>query len=455
MQKKLPNARTLANTSAKLAIEYRGKYGPRLFEVSPAMAGTVVAGLAFISTMALAASVYVFSKDEILRATLSSQARMQYAYEDRITQLRAHIDRVAGRQLVDQDSVEAKLHELINRQVQLESRQALVNRMAEEAARSGMVVAESRPLARPDMTPTGSINAFMPMRAPTPAPDAPRAKPMPEEPGLRSSSGQVAPLRLPDAPQRSSSLPLHRTLPALLDHAQTSSQIMSNNQLAVLRSIELNAQSTSRKLRTALTSTGLDLARFGKALAARPATLPAATSDVGGPLIPLTKSDKSEFEQRLSQAEATLQENLRLTRVARALPIHRPLPRGYETTSPFGARSDPFTKGPAMHAGQDFRAPTGTPVRVTADGRVIEAGWVGGYGKLVEIDHGFGLTTRYGHLSSIDVAIGDTVKKGDAVGLVGSTGRSTGPHLHYEVRIDDEASDPMTFLRAGERVFNN
>lgn len=98
-----------------------------------------------------------------------------------------------------------------------------------------------------------------------------------------------------------------------------------------------------------------------------------------------------------------------------------------------------------MHSGLDFRATSGTPVKVTADGKVIQADWVGGYGRLVEVDHGFGLTTRYAHLSGFEVEVGDAIRKGAIIGYVGSTGRSTGPHLHYEVRIDDEAVDPLQF----------
>ena len=95
---------------------------------------------------------------------------------------------------------------------------------------------------------------------------------------------------------------------------------------------------------------------------------------------------------------------------------------------------------------------TGDPVRATANGKVINSGWSGGYGRMVEIDHGNGLSTRYGHLSQIDVKVGDVVKIGQVIGEVGSTGRSTGPHLHYETRIDGEAVDPQKFLRAGVRL---
>jgi len=106
-----------------------------------------------------------------------------------------------------------------------------------------------------------------------------------------------------------------------------------------------------------------------------------------------------------------------------------------------------------MHTGIDFRGDVGVPIRATASGTVTVAGWSGGYGKMVEIDHGNGLLTRYGHLSEIDVDVGDIVRSGAIVGKLGSTGRSTGPHLHYEVRVKGEAVDPQKFLDAGERLF--
>jgi murein DD-endopeptidase MepM/ murein hydrolase activator NlpD len=99
-----------------------------------------------------------------------------------------------------------------------------------------------------------------------------------------------------------------------------------------------------------------------------------------------------------------------------------------------------------------MQAQTGDPVRATANGTVTVAGWQGGYGKMVEIDHGNGLITRYGHLSSIEVNVGQSVKNGHTVGKVGSTGRSTGPHLHYETRVDGDAIDPQKFLRAGAKI---
>lgn len=117
--------------------------------------------------------------------------------------------------------------------------------------------------------------------------------------------------------------------------------------------------------------------------------------------------------------------------------------------SGFGGRSDPFGGSSfEFHKGQDISAPWGTPVVATANGIVVIAGWLRGYGWVVYVDHGNGLSTRYGHLSRIDVAVGQTLKRGEQLGLVGSTGRSTGPHLHYEVRINGQAINPIPYLPA-------
>jgi murein DD-endopeptidase MepM/ murein hydrolase activator NlpD len=112
-----------------------------------------------------------------------------------------------------------------------------------------------------------------------------------------------------------------------------------------------------------------------------------------------------------------------------------------------GGRRNPFTgRGWEYHEGQDIDATYGTPVEAAASGRVIIAGRQRGYGNVVYIDHGAGLSTRYGHLSQINVSIGQTVTRGQTIGLVGSTGRSTGPHLHYEVRINNQPVDPKRYL---------
>jgi murein DD-endopeptidase MepM/ murein hydrolase activator NlpD len=111
------------------------------------------------------------------------------------------------------------------------------------------------------------------------------------------------------------------------------------------------------------------------------------------------------------------------------------------------AAAPPTTGIYDLHTGQDFAAPTGTPMLATSRGTVVSASWSGGYGNLVRIRHANGVETYYAHLSAIDVQVGDTVDKGQRIGLVGSTGNSTGPHLHLEVRVDDKPTDPASWLR--------
>ena len=239
----------------------------------------------------------------------------------------------------------------------------------------------------------------------------------------------------------------------MVDEVEKRTETMERSQIKTLEMITNAALQEASLGQSAVIATGLRPARFGKYLNSPQDMASVATNNsaMGGPLMPaaMTPSGAELFETQISRVERAIQDASHARTVLRALPIGRPLHADHATTSGFGNRFDPFTRGLAQHTGIDFRAPPGTPVRATASGRVFDAGTNGGYGRMVEIDHGFGLTTRYAHLSSILVREGDVVRKGDVVGLVGSTGRSTGPHLHYEVRIDDDATDPTRFLRAG------
>lgn len=141
----------------------------------------------------------------------------------------------------------------------------------------------------------------------------------------------------------------------------------------------------------------------------------------------------------------------RLQRALAVLPLASPL-ANYEVTSGFGRRRDPINRRRAIHAGIDLRAPLRAAVVATAPGRVVFAGRRGGYGRMVEIDHGLGVHTRYAHLSRIAVRVGQNLGLGGRVGLLGNSGRTTGPHLHYEVVVDGRARNPQPFLKAGLRL---
>ncbi len=132
-----------------------------------------------------------------------------------------------------------------------------------------------------------------------------------------------------------------------------------------------------------------------------------------------------------------------------SVPSRMPL-EGAQLTSSFGMRTHPVLGGRRAHSGIDLAAPTGTPVYATADGIIGRADWYSSYGLYISINHGASMETRYAHLSRLAVAAGDSVKKGDLIGYVGSTGRSTGPHLHYEVRVDGLAVNPIPYMVESE-----
>ena len=136
-----------------------------------------------------------------------------------------------------------------------------------------------------------------------------------------------------------------------------------------------------------------------------------------------------------------------------AIPSDKPVRTKVVFSSGFGVRSDPFQAGAAMHPGIDLAGAYGTPIYATADGTVLRAGWnSGGYGNMVELDHGRGIVTRYGHMSAVLVHAGDRVTRGEQIGRMGSTGRSTGNHLHYEVRIDGHPVNPIPFMKSTDYV---
>ncbi len=178
--------------------------------------------------------------------------------------------------------------------------------------------------------------------------------------------------------------------------------------------------------------------------------LAAETAAVGGPLEPLDAVGVDHKADPQFRALFTSWKRLdQLTLGVIAIPSQKPVDR-MNFSSGFGVRTDPFRGYAAMHAGIDMPAAIGTPIHATADGIVGRAEWSNGYGKLIAIEHGKGVETRYGHLSQILVEPNQRVKRGDVIGLMGSTGRSTGSHLHYEVRIDGRAINPMPFLQGAD-----
>lgn len=183
----------------------------------------------------------------------------------------------------------------------------------------------------------------------------------------------------------------------------------------------------------------------------------AGYSGQGGPLLPITVSTSggvlSADEVRANTILNGLDRMNMYRLAAFKLPFSMPVKDSFRWTSGFGYRKDPKGYGTRMHEGTDMAGAYGTAIYATADGVVTHAGWDNGYGRLVKIKHDFGIETRYAHLSQLRVEVGQRVSRGDKIGDMGNSGRSTGTHLHYEIRLDGTAVNPMTFIKAAKNVF--
>jgi murein DD-endopeptidase MepM/ murein hydrolase activator NlpD len=180
-------------------------------------------------------------------------------------------------------------------------------------------------------------------------------------------------------------------------------------------------------------------------------------SGQGGPLTPLsfyTRGEEALADALRANKLLNQMDQLNLYRIAaQKAPFANPVKAAYRFTSKFGPRRDPKTGGRRMHKGVDFAAPNGTPLYATADGVVTHAGWSSGYGRLVKIQHEFGIETRYAHMSKLRAKVGQRVSRGDRIGDMGASGRVTGVHLHYEVRVGGKAVNPMIYIKAANDVF--
>ena len=395
---------------AGYAIIHAGRlirFGPVAFWIA---VGTVVV----MAGWSVATATYFAFRDDVLKGLIARQAEQQYAYEDRIAELRARIDRTTSRQLLDQEQFEQRLDDLLRRQATLESR---------AAALVGFVD-----------PPTGSLRSSV-RATQEPSAGARPAGDLIAAPPTRDRRSFLEPDLLPSNRKGGK----EATIGVKLSHIEASLDRVERSQAAALSQMQERYEGKARKLRGVFAALGLK---------------PDAPAASGGPFVPINlPGEGNGFERALTRANLARVQAEQLGRSLVWVPVRRPVIGEIDLSSTFGVRVDPFLHIPALHTGLDFRGDAGDPIHATAAGTVTAAGWSGGYGRMVEIDHGNGLSTRYGHLSQIDVSPGDKVRIGQVIGRMGSTGRSTGPHLHYETRIDGDAVDPQKFLDAGARLF--
>ena len=389
---------------------YTLAHAGRQLRLGPIAFWVVVGTLVVMAVWSITTATYFAFREDVLTRLIARQAEMQFGYEDRIAELRGRIDRISGRQLIDQEQYEQKLEQILRRQAALEARAGAMNGVNET---------------------TGSIK--QPGRT------------LPFKPSLLNDKGALLmPLDrgAPIDPRTSILAKGAGGIGGALARLQASLDRVEQRQSAAVNSLAENYDSKARRIRGVLAELGLDLGRGAS-----------VEGGVGGPFVPVAlNKEVLGFERQLNRIKSARAMVARLTHAISTIPLRKPVDGDIDPASGFGVRMDPFTSSPAMHTGLDLHGETGDPVRATADGKITSAGWSGGYGRVIDIDHGNGMSTRYGHLSAIDVRVGQSVRTGQIIGRIGSTGRSTGPHLHYETRVRGGAVDPQKFLRAGQKL---
>jgi murein DD-endopeptidase MepM/ murein hydrolase activator NlpD len=373
----------------------RRRMPPLRLELNPILAAVLaVLGLGLLG-WAGATTSYALFRDEFLRQLVSRHTANERHARAEIARLRDDYERVNSQLLVERENFATEIGELAQRQADVEKRQAVLSQLegspAEKPAKGG---------------------------------GAPAAN---EEPigGLRLST---------DEPQRQS-----RAAPT--------------GGAAGLRArydeIEADQRQRIAAVQTRLEEKRRALNDVYAALGLQPQTTKPVKAGMGGLYLPFGLGGNSASD--VDQLTDTAHEMEKLREGLGRVPVGLPLPQ-LRAVSAFGNRTDPFVGGIAFHSGIDLESPPGAPAYATAAGTVTAAEWNGGYGLMVEIQHDHGYATRYAHLSRIAVKQGQDIKAGDVVGFVGSTGRSTGPHLHYETRRNDTALNPSRFLKIAEEI---
>ncbi|MCX5577076.1 M23 family metallopeptidase [Kaistia terrae] len=421
----------------------------RAIHIRPRTIAIGGACLLLLSTLYFGATAYLFFRDGLLNAAAERQNAIIAsqnvreareveasaihegqisAYEGKVATLRdevgklnAEIETMQKARSKESAGVDEKVRSLLDRQKELEARQKALSKITEAARRAGLDVQ-------------------------IPATNTTKPKPAKgRKAGLDPEvTGSIAPsVAKPDVRLASMALRSSQPMPAVvpkLDPLEDKITRMAADQDAFVGGMMAGVTKRSQKIDAALRKLGR--------------RVPPAPSGVGGPFIPAPAgvvSTPAEFKSDVATLTNQFDRLAKLRQIALALPLKRPL-EDADISSGFGTRRDPFLGRLAYHSGIDFRAMSGLPARTVNAGTIVNAGNMGGYGNCVDVDHGNGVVTRYGHLRSIAVKVGERVVAGQKIGQVGSTGRSTGPHLHYEIRIDGKAIDPMIYLKAGQEI---
>ena len=469
----------LHETFPERQIYIRSDGRVQFFTFGPSLQATL-AGLTLIFLGWVAfATVNVIFKDRIIAANDHRYQQMQSAYENRMSDLQLSYDELNGALVTAEDkfkatadAVQAKQNAIsgfLSRETQAEAaagkgRPASTAPLVFGAAPQDSGIADAGATAAPP--PETALGADSGASALSVMPEPPQPQPStgqpPAQPGFwdrlfHKAASLFDPAKNfvqaqlqkphPVAHNLAAAYAQHPALKALAQQTQRVAQLGESETTLMDQTQGALAQGVG-SLRGVIRSAGINPDQF---------THRVATGE-GGPEIPLDQVkidgiNDPAFTKAYLNASAVLSELDGLTAAVRHVPLAMPVNDAqFDRSSGFGARVDPITGRYAFHPGIDFAGPWGAKVISTAAGTVSFAGFRGGYGNMVEVDHGMGIRTRYGHLSAITVRQGARVDKGTDIGRVGSTGRSTGPHVHYEVVYDNAVRNPSTFIEAGRHV---
>lgn len=456
----------LHETFPERQIYIRSDGRVQFFTFSPILQATL-AGLCLIFLGWVAfATVNVIFKDRIIAANNHRFQQTVQNYEIRVADLQVSYDEVNGALVSAEDKFKSAADELqakqniivdvLNRKQQVDAtlnRQNNIRQGQEGTVESGAPGDALEAAPPPSQLQNGAGASDITVN-PQPVKPQPRsAKPTRASMlDFGSTMGRIAALfgrrQTPElSPEVIARHPVLKQLAAQTERIRH----LSAGETVLMARTQGQVEEGVNSIRVVLKHTGINPQQFAQ-------RVQTGEGGVGGPEIPLSAvsiegiSDVA-FQQAYLKASAVLTEMTQLLGGMKHVPLTTPVSGpAFERTSGFGARVDPFTGRYAFHPGLDFAGPTGAVVRSTAPGIVVWADVRGSYGKMVEINHGYGIHTRYAHLSSILVQVGTRVGEGVPVGKLGSTGRSTGPHVHYEIWYDDVVRNPRNFIEAGRYV---
>lgn len=383
------------------------------------------------------ASVNVVFKEQIIVAKERDARVMETTYTKQIHKQMQAYDDVSSLNVILQQQFDETMAEIASRHQTLKNiveRKAGIDQRVESLA-EGLSKAGAPNGAKP-------LNGNRVMIDVTPVDPTPRQSRVTV---LRKEAVEEAARRRPAAPPGSPAA-------AAIQKMESSAADLYVQQMLLLAEVEERADAMMDNMSLVMASTGISLEELMP-----PAKISNMVLAQGGPFIDASNvADASTyFFRTANRAGLAVDELAEMERVFIRMPLSSPLTVGRRQTSGFGVRRDPITGRLASHFGLDFAAPWASPVTATAAGVVKTAGVKSGWGRTVEIDHGNGFMTRYAHLHRITVRVGQKVSLHDKVGELGSSGRSTGPHVHYEVLFNGKPRNPRRFIEAGRYVFES